>query len=49
MADCSFMASMVLVIIQANAISNYSSGDSWISLGLPAVLLPTFSIIAWQL
>lgn len=36
------MASVVLVIVQANVISN--SGDSFISLGLPTVLLPTFSI-----
>lgn len=38
------MASVVFVILQNNVISNYSFRDSCISLGLPTVLLPTFSI-----
>lgn len=40
-ADWSFMARVVLVILQANVISNYSSGEGCISLA-PIVLLPTF-------
>lgn len=35
---------MLLVIIQANVISNYLWGDSCIIPGLPALMLPTFSI-----
>lgn len=48
MADWSFMACVVLGIIQANVISNYTTGDSCISLSQPIVLLSTFSITVWQ-
>lgn len=42
MADWSFTASLALVIVQANVISNYSSGDCCISLGMPCSVIAYF-------